>query len=170
MYCWQSQSLWRKWHFWPQVNWMHSIPILISSCKTSIYFSSVYCLPELFTALGRPNIWSSPCRVPSAVCRVPCVCFKQSQLILLLTLCACWALADRPTASLFIITCISLSVISQYDEHCYSEIGITVFMVLPCWTSSKGCPLQPKTLLAMETSERWHTSCICLWIKARGWG
>ena len=25
-----------------------------------------------------------------------------SQLILLLTLCACWALADRPTASLFI--------------------------------------------------------------------
>ncbi len=27
-----------------------------------------------------------------------------SQLILLLTLCACWALADRPTASLFIYT------------------------------------------------------------------
>ncbi len=66
------------------------------------------CLPEL--ALGRPRIHIRPC--VSYVCLS---CAKQnsgstvsvlskdiSQLILLLTLCACWALADRPTASLFI--------------------------------------------------------------------
>ncbi len=82
-----------------------------------------HCLPEL--ALGRPRITDHPCVCVSVCLGVlrahytplqrymgysgyimhHCLSTLCSRSILLSTLCACWALADRPTASLFIYKC-----------------------------------------------------------------
>ncbi len=64
---------------------------------------------HLELTLGRPRIPSSPClcvrheRNRTLGILDPHVQGPISRLILLLMLCACWALADHPTASLFII-------------------------------------------------------------------
>ncbi len=81
-----------------------------------------YCLPEL--ALGRPRITRRLCVcvwVYSGYIIIHLLSTLCSRSLLLSTLCACWALADRPTASLFnfIVSLFTalLSVNTLYSGH-----------------------------------------------------
>ena len=60
-------------------------------------------LPTRILFIVWPQLWERSPDIAVVCMSVSVLCNSISRVILLLTLCACWALTDRPTSSLFIL-------------------------------------------------------------------